>query len=73
MAGERGPQTLEEARAEFENELRIDPRNTAAEYQLGEMARQAREWSEAVEHFRRASSLDPQFADAFIGLGKSLA
>ena len=73
LAGERGPQTLEEARAEFEKELRIDPRNTAAEYQLGEMARQAREWSEAIEHFRRASSLDPQFADAFIGLGKSLA
>jgi tetratricopeptide (TPR) repeat protein len=73
LTGERGPHTLEEARAEFEEELRIDPRNAAAEYELGEMARQAREWSEAIEHFRRASSLDPQFADALIGLGKSLA
>jgi len=73
LAGERGPHTLEAARAEFEEELKFDPGNAAAEYQLGEMARQARDWSEAIEHFRRASSLDPQFADALIGLGKSLA
>jgi tetratricopeptide (TPR) repeat protein len=73
LAGERGPHTLEAARAEFEEELKIDPRNAAAEYELGEMARQARDWAGAIEHFRRASRLDPQFADALIGLGKSLA
>jgi tetratricopeptide (TPR) repeat protein len=73
LAGERGPHTFDAARAEFEEELKIDPRNAAAEYELGEMNRQAREWSDAIEHFRRASTLDPQFADALIGLGKSLA
>jgi tetratricopeptide (TPR) repeat protein len=73
LAGERGPKTLEAARAEFEEELKIDPRNPAAEYELGEMDRQARDWTGAIEHFRRASSLDPGFADALIGLGKSLA
>jgi tetratricopeptide (TPR) repeat protein len=72
LAGERGPGALDAARQEFEAELKVHPRSAGAEYELGEMARQAREWNEAIEHFKRASSLDPQFADALIGLGKSL-
>ena len=72
LAGERGPTTLEEARQEFEAELQLDPANAAAEYELGEMARQARQWNEAIERFRRAAQLDPEFAEALIGLGKSL-
>jgi tetratricopeptide (TPR) repeat protein len=72
LAGERGPNTLDEAQREFEAELKIDPRNATAEYELGEMARQARQWNEAIQHFQRAVFLDPQFAEALIGLGKSL-
>lgn len=72
LAGERGPATLDEARREFDEELQIDPVNAAAEYELGEMARQARQWNEAIEHFTRAVQLDPSFAEARIGLGKSL-
>ena len=53
-------------------ELKADPNNAAAEYVLGELARQAREFPEAAEHFSRAAKLDPTFVDAFIGLGKSL-
>lgn len=64
--------TMEEARREFEQELKIDPRNAGAEYVLGELARQARQWPQAIEHFSRATKLDASFADAFIGLGKSL-
>ena len=58
LAGSRGPQTLEDARREFEEELKIDASNAAAEYELGEMAREAR--------------LESEFTEAFIGLGKSL-
>ncbi|MHB8653761.1 MAG: tetratricopeptide repeat protein [Terriglobia bacterium] len=72
LAGDRGPDTLDEARREFEEELKKDPGNPAPEYELGEMARQARQWSDAIRHFDRATKLDPQFAEAFIGLGKSL-
>jgi tetratricopeptide (TPR) repeat protein len=72
LAGDRGPNTLDEARREFEEELKNDPRNPAPEYELGEMARQARQWNEAIGHFERATKLDPQFAEALIGLGKSL-
>lgn len=72
LAGERGPSTLNDARREFQEELKIDPRNAAAEYEIAEMARQARQWNDAIEHFKRAASLDPQFAEALVGLGKSL-
>jgi len=64
--------TLDEARREFEEELKADPRNAGAEYVLGELGRQARQFPDAIEHFARATELDPSFVDAFIGLGKSL-
>jgi tetratricopeptide (TPR) repeat protein len=72
LAGASSGTSLDQARQEFEDELKTDPRNTDAEYELGEMARQARQWDGAIEHFKRAASLDPGFADALIGLGKSL-
>jgi tetratricopeptide (TPR) repeat protein len=62
----------EEAKQEFEEELKVNPRNAGAEYVLGEIARQARDFPQAIEHFTRASRLDPTLGDAFIGLGKSL-
>src|SRR4030095_3790917 len=66
------PDIAEQARKEFEAELKIDPTNAEAEYVLGELARQAQQWDEAVEHFSRASKLDTSFVDAFLGLGQSL-
>jgi tetratricopeptide (TPR) repeat protein len=67
-----GPEIAAEAKDEFEQELKIDPKNAGAEYVLGELARQAQDWQQAVEHFSRASKLDPQFGEAFFGLGASL-
>lgn len=66
------PTTAEDARNEFQAELKIDPNNAGAEYILGELARQAQQWDDAIEHFSRASKLDANFADAFLGLGFSL-
>jgi len=66
------PTSRDEARREFEEELKINPRNAGAEYVLGELARQARDWPQATEHFSKAAKLDPLFADAFIGWGRSL-
>ncbi len=71
QAGESGP--VDDARAEFEKELQVDPRNAAAEFVLGELARRAGRWEEATRHFSRASSLDVGFAEAYIALGMSLA
>lgn len=61
-----------QAKQEFEAELKLDPSNAGAEYVLGELAREAQQWDEAVSHFSRAAKLDPQFGDAFLGLGESL-
>ena len=66
------PDVAEQARKEFEEELKIEPANPEAEYVLGELARQAQQWDEAVQHFSRASQLDAGFGDAFLGLGQSL-
>jgi tetratricopeptide (TPR) repeat protein len=62
----------EETQREFEEELKIDPGNAGAEYVLGELAREEQRWPAAIEHFRNAAKLDAGFADAFIGLGRSL-
>lgn len=64
--------TFRDATAEFEAELRNDPGNPGAHYVLGEIARQQDQFPQAVEQFTQATKLDPNFADAFTGLGRSL-
>src|SRR5437870_8715713 len=66
------PTVAEDAKKEFQQELEIDPNNAGAEYVLGELARQAQQWDEAIQHFSRAAKLDAGFGDAFLGLGSSL-
>jgi tetratricopeptide (TPR) repeat protein len=62
----------EEAKKELEAELQIDPANAGAEYVSGELARQAQDFAGAVRHFTRATELDGNFADAWLGWGMSL-
>lgn len=64
--------TFDDAKKELEAELAINPKNPGAEYVLGEIARQQDHWPEAIEHFGKAAQLDTTFADALIGLGRSL-
>ncbi|HLJ44869.1 MAG TPA: tetratricopeptide repeat protein [Bryobacteraceae bacterium] len=66
------PNSSEEARKEFEAELKINPQNAGAEYYLGELSRQENKLPAAIEHFTRATQFYPGFADAFYGLGRSL-
>ena len=67
-----GPEVSDQARQEFEQELRLDPSNAAAECVLGELARQHQQFEEAVNHFSRAAQLDSHFSEAYLGLGISL-
>ena len=69
-AGDTGP--TDEARVEFQKELELDPRNSASEFILGELDRRAGHWDDAVRRFTRASQIDPEFAEAYLGLGVSL-
>jgi tetratricopeptide (TPR) repeat protein len=66
------PSVAQDAKRELLQEIDIDPSNAEAEYILGELARQESGWTEAIEHFTRATKLDAGFADAYIGLGVSL-
>jgi tetratricopeptide (TPR) repeat protein len=64
--------TLAEARKEFEEELKIDPRNASAEYYLGEVARHEDKPSDAIQHYASAAKLAPDFGEAQFGLGRAL-
>jgi tetratricopeptide (TPR) repeat protein len=66
------PTVKEDARREFEEEFKIDPKNAGAEFVLGELSRQAEQLPEAIAHFGKATTLDTTFVDAYIGLGRSL-
>lgn len=62
----------DDAKKEFEAELKIDPGAASAEFMLGDLARQAQQWDEAIDHFSRAAKLDAGFSEAYLGLGLSL-
>jgi predicted Zn-dependent protease len=66
------PTTAQDAKGQFEEELKINPGNAAAEFMLGDLDRQLELWDEAVVHFRRASQLDVGFLEAYLGLGMAL-
>jgi tetratricopeptide (TPR) repeat protein len=66
------PEVVAQAKTAFEQELEIDPRNASAEYVLGELARNDNDLSTAVRHFTKATKLDGEFAEAFLGLGTAL-
>lgn len=63
---------VEQAKKNFEQELEIDPRNAAAEYVLGELAKDASDNATAIRHYRQATKLDSGFAEAYLGLGTAL-
>ncbi|HUA15940.1 MAG TPA: tetratricopeptide repeat protein [Verrucomicrobiae bacterium] len=65
-------EVLDEAKRNFEQELKIDPQNAGAEGVLGELARQANQCPDAIDHFTRATELDNGFAEAYLGLGSCL-
>ena len=63
---------LAEARTAFEEELRIDPTNANAAYEIGEMHRKTGELARAREYFDQALKHYPDFEEALVGLGRTL-
>ena len=66
------PETIAQAKKNFEDELELDPKNANAEYVLGELARNENDSSAAIRHYTRATFLDNGFVEAYLGLGMSL-
>jgi|SRR6185437_11166377 predicted Zn-dependent protease len=69
---EKNPPQTDEAKKELDEELKIAPNNSAAEFAVGEIARRDADWPTAIEHFQRAANLDAGFVEAFLALGMSL-
>ena len=66
------PESAEEARKEFEAELRVNPGSPAAEFMLGDLAWRQQNADEAIKHFTRATQLDVTLAQPYLGLGIAL-
>jgi tetratricopeptide (TPR) repeat protein len=62
----------EEALKEFQQDLKLDSRNSAAEYEIGEIYRRRGQFEPALEHFSRALEIDPGVEDAQIALARTL-
>ena len=64
--------SADEAKREFETELKIDLKNAAAEFMLGDLARQNQQWDAAIDQLLEAQFADVSFAEAYLGLGMML-
>ena len=62
----------EQASREFEQELRLDPTNANAAYELAEIQRKAGDLIKAQELFELALKHYPEFEEAHLGLGRVL-
>jgi tetratricopeptide (TPR) repeat protein len=61
-----------QAARELDAELRIDPTNADAAYELGEIQRKAGDLDKARELFELAVKSDPEFEQGLVGLGRVL-
>lgn len=66
------PEDLVSAMAEFQEELKLNPGNANAAYEIGELHRLAGEFEPAKTSFTAALQIYPDFPEANIGLGTVL-
>jgi tetratricopeptide (TPR) repeat protein len=64
------PETLSEAHAAFEAELRLNPRDAVAEFQIGQIDALKGNPDEAARRFAHALELQPDFVEAMVALAK---
>lgn len=64
------PARLEAARNEFESELRLNPRDAVAEYQVAQILQVKGEAATAAQRFAKALTLKPDFVEAMVALAK---
>jgi len=64
------PAALEKARSEFEDELKLNPADAVAQYQIAQIYQTEQKGSEAADHYEKALTIAPNFAEALVALGK---
>jgi tetratricopeptide (TPR) repeat protein len=72
LSGQPTPEAVAQAKKNFEDELVIDPNNATAEYVLGELAKDDGDLPAAIRHYSRATKIDANFGEAYLGLGSAL-
>ena len=70
MLGGHDPESVAAARQAFEAELKLNPWDAIAEFQIGQTYAAAQDNAKASDHFERALQLAPKFAEGMIALGK---
>ena len=63
----------DDVKREMQSELEVDPSNASAQFVLGELARRAGDWNQAITRFSQAAKLDAGFSEAYLALGMSQA
>ncbi len=66
------PEALAKAQTEFEAELALNAGDAAAEFQMGQIHNASGRAAEALQHFRKALELSPDFPEAALAVGKIL-
>ena len=64
------PESIEEARKEFEAELALNPNDVSAEFQLGQVLVSQQKPADAEVHLERALYYAPNFPDALVALAR---
>jgi tetratricopeptide (TPR) repeat protein len=70
LMSSHAPETLDEARKEFEAELERNPNDSVAIYQVAQILLAQQNPKEAETRLDRAVQLNPEFPEALIALGK---
>ena len=65
-----GPNAPEEAKKEYQEELRLNPGHAGSYYQLAELELQSQQLEKAEKLYARVLELEPQFGSALVGLCK---
>jgi tetratricopeptide (TPR) repeat protein len=64
------PETLSEAQKEFEAELKLNPADAVAEYEIGQILLAENKPQEAAPRFERALAASPDFGEALLAVAK---
>ena len=64
------PEAMTEARKEFEAELKLNPDDAVAEYEIGQILQAENQPQEAAVRFERALALSPDFAEGLLAVAR---
>ena len=67
----QGPEALENARREFEAELRLNAGDAAAEYEVGQILIAQGKREDGAKRLQRALELRPDFVEALVAVGRA--